>query len=596
MVSLDRIRLTGLTFFLLSKLIRLPSRKIKLMLFTDLPLNPNLLKGIEDLGFTTPTPVQEAAILQLIIENRDLIGLAQTGTGKTAAFGLPMIQRIDIKNKSVQGLVIAPTRELCVQISKDFKSFSKYMKGLSIATIYGGASMDKQSREIKSGAQIVVATPGRLMDMIRRRMIKINKVSYAVLDEADEMLNMGFKEEIDGILEHTPDEKLTWLFSATMPKEVAKISKSYMNDPIEITVGSKNVGAENIEHIYYNVPERERYNAVKRILDFHPKIYGLIFCRTRRTTQDIADKLLKEGYNAAPLHGDLSQMQRDKAMEKFRDKTLQILVATDVAARGIDVNDITHVINFHLPDEVESYTHRSGRTARAGKKGVSIAIVSNKDQNKIQQIERKIQIKFKTANLPTGKEICEQQLVGYVDKIKNVKINDEITELFPSINDSFTDLSKEEIIKRMISIEFNQLLRYYEKSRDISNSKIGNKPRSNNEDHQRFFINLGQNKGLNKGGLLRLICSNTNLSSKSVGAIDLYNEFSFFEVEKSLSDEILTGLKDKEYDDNSFVVEIATQDGGGKRKRDRSRGSDRNRDRNRNRNNSRGGGGNRRRR
>ena len=565
------------------------------MLFNDLPLNPNLLKGIEDLGFTSPTPVQEAAILRLIIEDRDLIGLAQTGTGKTAAFGLPMIHRIDVKNKSVQGLVIAPTRELCVQIAKDFKAFSKHMKGLSVATIYGGASMDKQSREIKSGAQIVVATPGRLMDMIRRRMIKINKVSYAVLDEADEMLNMGFKEDIDGILEHTPDEKLTWLFSATMPKEVAKISKSYMNDPIEITVGSKNVGAENIEHLYYNVPERERYNAVKRILDFHPNIYGLIFCRTRRTTQDIADKLLKEGYNAAPLHGDLSQMQRDKAMEKFRDKTLQILVATDVAARGIDVNDISHVINYHLPDEVESYTHRSGRTARAGKKGVSIAIVSNKDQNKIKQIEKKIQIKFETANLPTGKEICEQQLVGYVDKIKNVKINDEINDLIPTINEQFDDLSKEDIIKRMISIEFNQLLNYYEKSRDISSTQIGKSGRSNSEDHERFFINLGHNKGLNKGGLLRLICSNTNLPSKAVGAIDLYNEFSFFEVEKSLTDKILTGLKDKEYDENSFVVEIASKDGGG-RKRSRSRGSDRNRDRNRNRNSSRSGGGNRRRR
>ena len=565
------------------------------MLFNDLPLNPNLLKGIEDLGFTSPTPVQEAAILRLIIEDRDLIGLAQTGTGKTAAFGLPMIHRIDIKNKSVQGLVIAPTRELCVQIAKDFKAFSKHMKGLSVATIYGGASMDKQSREIKSGAQIVVATPGRLMDMIRRRMIKINKVSYAVLDEADEMLNMGFKEDIDGILEHTPDEKLTWLFSATMPKEVAKISKSYMKDPIEITVGSKNVGAENIEHLYYNVPERERYNAVKRILDFHPNIYGLIFCRTRRTTQDIADKLLKEGYNAAPLHGDLSQMQRDKAMEKFRDKTLQILVATDVAARGIDVNDLSHVINYHLPDEVESYTHRSGRTARAGKKGVSIAIVSNRDQNKIKQIEKKIQIKFETANLPTGKEICEQQLVGYVDKIKNVKINDEINDLIPTINEQFDGLSKEDIIKRMISIEFNQLLNYYEKSRDISSTQIGKSGRSNSEDHERFFINLGHNKGLNKGGLLRLICSNTNLPSKAVGAIDLYNEFSFFEVEKSLTDKILTGLKDKEYDENSFVVEIASKDGSG-RKRSRSRGSDRNRNRNRNRNSSRSGGGNRRRR
>ena len=563
------------------------------MLFTDLPLNPSLLKGIEDLGFTSPTPVQESAILQLINEDRDLIGLAQTGTGKTAAFGLPMIQRIDVKSKNVQGLVIAPTRELCVQISNDFKSFSKYIKELSIATIYGGASMDKQSREIKSGAQIVIATPGRLMDMMRRKMIKINKVSYAVLDEADEMLNMGFKEDIDGILAQTPDHKLTWLFSATMPKEVAKISKSYMTNPIEITVGTKNVGAENIQHIYYNVPERERYNAIKRILDFHPKIYGLIFCRTRRSTQEVADKLLKEGYSAAPLHGDLSQMQRDKAMDKFREKTLQILVATDVAARGIDVDNITHVINYHLPDDVESYTHRSGRTARAGKKGVSIAIVSNKDQNKIKQIERKIQAKFESANLPTGKEICEQQLIGYVNKIKNVKINDEINKLIPPIYESFEDFSKEDVIKRMISIEFNQLLNYYENSRDISSSNKDRKGRSNIEDHERFFINLGHNKGLNKGGLLRLICSNTNLDSKAVGAIDLYNDFSFFEVEKSLSEKILSGLKDKEYDDNSFVVEIASKDGG---KRKRSRGSDRNRDRNRNRNNSRGGSSNRRRR
>ena len=563
------------------------------MLFTDLPLNPSLLKGIEDLGFTSPTPVQESAILQLINEDRDLIGLAQTGTGKTAAFGLPMIQRIDVKSKNVQGLVIAPTRELCVQISNDFKSFSKYIKELSIATIYGGASMDKQSREIKSGAQIVIATPGRLMDMMRRKMIKINKVSYAVLDEADEMLNMGFKEDIDGILAQTPDHKLTWLFSATMPKEVAKISKSYMTNPIEITVGTKNVGAENIQHIYYNVPERERYNAIKRILDFHPKIYGLIFCRTRRSTQEVADKLLKEGYSAAPLHGDLSQMQRDKAMDKFREKTLQILVATDVAARGIDVDNITHVINYHLPDDVESYTHRSGRTARAGKKGVSIAIVSNKDQNKIKQIERKIQVKFESANLPTGKEICEQQLIGYVNKIKNVKINDEINKLIPPIYESFEDFSKEDVIKRMISIEFNQLLNYYENSRDISSSNKDRKGRSNIEDHERFFINLGHNKGLNKGGLLRLICSNTNLDSKAVGAIDLYNDFSFFEVEKSLSEKILSGLKDKEYDDNSFVVEIASKDGG---KRKRSRGSDRNRDRNRKRNNSRGGSSNRRRR
>ena len=559
------------------------------MLFSELPLDPKILKGIEALGFTSPTPVQQESIPLLIRENRDLIGLAQTGTGKTAAFGLPMIHKIDVNKKIVQGLVIAPTRELCVQISNDFKDYSTFVKGLSVATIYGGASMDKQSREIRSGAQIVVATPGRLMDMMKRKMIKINHVSYVVLDEADEMLNMGFKEDIDGILSHTPDEKSTWLFSATMPRDVEKISKSYMNDPMEITVGNKNVGAKNIHHVYYNVPERDRYKAVKRILDFNPNIYGLIFCRTRRTTQDVADKLLKEGYNAAPLHGDLSQMQRDKAMDKFRDKTLQILVATDVAARGIDVNDISHVINYHLPDEVESYTHRSGRTARAGKKGVSIAIVSNKDQNKVFQIEKKIKIKFDVGKLPSGKEICEQQLVGYVEKIKSVKINqDEISDLIPSIINSFEEYSKEELIKRMIGIEFNQLLKYYENSRDIVNDRGSKGPKIKSNYHQRFFINLGLNKGLNKGGLLRLICSNTNIDSKSIGALDLFNEFSFFEVDKKLSNEIIDNLKDKEYDGKTFVVEIASKEGSKSRSRDRGRGRDRSRSRDRSRNRDRG--------
>ena len=554
------------------------------MQFSDLPLDSNILKGVEALGFTSPTPVQEESIPLLINEDRDLIGLAQTGTGKTAAFGLPMIQKIDVSKNIVQGLVIAPTRELCVQISNDFKDFSKFVKGLSIATIYGGASMDKQSREIRSGAQIVVATPGRLMDMMKRKMIKINSVSYVVLDEADEMLNMGFKEDIDGILSHTPDEKSTWLFSATMPRDVEKISKSYMTNPLEITVGSKNVGAENIQHVFYNVPERDRYKAVKRILDFNPNIYGLIFCRTRRTTQDVADKLLKEGYNAAPLHGDLSQMQRDKAMEKFRDKTLQVLVATDVAARGIDVNDISHVINYHLPDESESYTHRSGRTARAGKKGVSIAIVSNKDQNKISQIERKIKIKFDAGKLPTGKEICEQQLIGYVEKIKNVKINEEeISDLIPAISKNFEEFTKEELIKRMIGIEFNQLLKYYENSRDIVNDKGSKGARVTSDDHQRFFISLGLSKGLNKGGLLRLICSNTDIDSKSIGSLDLFNDFSFFEVDKKLSDVILENLKDKEYDGNTFKVEIASNEGSNSRSRDRGRSRDRDRGRSRDR-------------
>ena len=555
------------------------------MLFSELSLKPDLLKGVEAIGFTQPTPVQQEVIPILIREDKDLIGLAQTGTGKTAAFGLPMIHRIDVKKNLVQGLVIAPTRELCVQISNDFKAFSKFINGLLVATIYGGASMDKQAKEIRSGAQIVVATPGRLMDMIKRKMIKINHISYIVLDEADEMLNMGFKEDIDGILEHTPKEKSTWLFSATMPNEVAKISKSYMNNPLEITVGHKNIGAENIEHLYYNISERDRYKAVKRILDFNPNIYGLIFCRTRRTTQEVADKLLKEGYSAAPLHGDLSQIQRDKAMEKFRDKTVQILVATDVAARGIDVNNISHVINYHLPDESESYTHRSGRTARAGKKGVSIAIVSNRDQNKISQIERKVKIKFEKGKLPSGKEICEQQLIEYVRKIKKIKVNnEEISKLIPSINETLEKFTKEDLIKRMIAIEFEQLLNYYENSKEISTDKVEKGPRFSDENQQRFFINLGLNKGLNKGGLLRLICSNTNLPAKSVGALDIYNDFSFFEVDKTLSDKILEDLQGKEYDDKSFVVEIASPNGAKKRGgRDRNRSRDRNRARDRNR-------------
>ena len=531
------------------------------MLFSELPLNPKLLKGIEALGFKSPTPVQEATIGTLIEQDQDLIGLAQTGTGKTAAFGLPMIEKINRKKSIVQGLVIAPTRELCVQISNDFKSFSKFIPEIQVATIYGGASMDKQSREIKSGAQIVVATPGRLMDMIRRKMVKLNKVEYTVLDEADEMLNMGFKEDIDGILAHTPKEKRTWLFSATMPKGVAKIAKSYMEDPIEVTIGSKNIGAENIHHVCFHINERERYQAVKRILDFHPNIYGLIFCRTRRTTQDIADKLLKDGYNAAPLHGDLSQMQRDKAMEKFREKTLQILVATDVAARGIDVDNISHVINYHLPDDIESYTHRSGRTARAGKKGESIAIVSNKDAHRIKQIEKKIKVSFENRELPTGIEICEQQLFRYVDKIKRVKINEsELQKLLPSIQNELSSFSKDDLIKHMVSLEFNQLLNYYEKVKANKPNK-GPKGWAKDDQHERFFINLGYNKGLNKGGLLRLICSNTNLPSESVGELDLYNDFSFFEMEKSLSEKVLNSLENKQYDGKDFVVQIASKEG-----------------------------------
>ena len=558
------------------------------MNFSDLKLNPDLLKGVEALGFTEPTPIQEATIPKLLEEKKDLVGLAQTGTGKTAAFGLPMIHMINPKDKTVQGLVIAPTRELCVQISNDFKNFSKYMTGIKIATIYGGASMDKQSKEIRGGAQIIVATPGRLMDLMRRKMVKINQVSYVALDEADEMLNMGFKEDIDDILRDTPDDKVTWLFSATMPKQVEKIAKSYMTNPVEVTVGGRNIGAKNIKHVFYSVKDRDRYLAVKRILDFHPNIYGLIFCRTRRVTQEIADKLLKEGYNAAPIHGDLSQDQRDKTMRKFRDKTLQILVATDVAARGIDVNDITHVINYHLPDDVESYTHRSGRTARAGKDGTSIAIVTGKEQSRINQIERHIKVEFNKETLPTGKEVCEQQLISYIEKIKNVTINEtEIADFIPAISKTLSKYTKEELIKRFVSSEFNQLLEYYENSRNLdSNDSSGKKSFKTADDQERFFINLGYNTGLNKGGLLRLICTHANIDSTSIGVLDLSNDFSFFEVDNAFTDNVLNGMKDQDFDGKSFVVEIASKEkkrsrgrsGGG---RDRSRGRSRDRDRGR---------------
>ena len=404
------------------------------MTFAEFDLSPEILRSIDELGFVEPTPIQQEAIPQLLASDRDLVGLAQTGTGKTAAFGLPMLSNIDFNLKKVQGLVVAPTRELCVQIANDFKLYSKYSKNAKIATIYGGASIDKQAKEIRNGAQVVVATPGRLMDMIRRKLLKINEVGCVVLDEADEMLNMGFKEDIDEILSYTPDEKSTWLFSATMPKGVEKIAMKYMQNPIEVTIGSKNESAKNIKHVCYTVKDRDRYAGVKRIIDFNPNIYGLIFCRTKRTTQDVADKLMKDGYSAEPLHGDLSQMQRDKVMKKFREKTIQVLVATDVAARGIDVNDISHVINYHLPDDTESYTHRSGRTARAGKFGISIAFITPRERGKISSIEKHIKTNFHFEEIPSGKEVCRQQLFSLVDKIINVEVKeDEIEDYLPPI-------------------------------------------------------------------------------------------------------------------------------------------------------------------
>ncbi|MCT4582421.1 MAG: DEAD/DEAH box helicase [Flavobacteriales bacterium] len=563
------------------------------MTFNELGLRAEVLRALEDLGFESPTPIQEKSIPQLLSDDRDLVGLAQTGTGKTAAFGLPLIESVDFNKKYVQAVVIAPTRELGIQIAEDFKIFTKYIKGASIATIYGGASIDVQAREIKRGAQIVVATPGRLNDMIRRNMVKLNQVSVAVLDEADEMLNMGFKEDIDTILDQTPEDKNVWLFSATMPKEVARIASTYMDNPIEVTVGTKNAANTNIHHVYYTINDRNRYFALKRMLDYYPEIYGLVFCRTKRLTQEIADKLMKDGYSAAPLHGDLSQSQRDHAMRKFRDKTVQILVATDVAARGIDVNEISHVIHYNLPEEVENYNHRSGRTGRAGRKGQSISFATGKELGRIKSIERVTKLQIEHASIPSGKEVCEKQLFALINNVKNVEVKEEDIENFlPSIFEQLADFSKEEVIKKFVSAEFNHFLEYYDGARDLNSSvsdrekERGNreaKRREKTDDtKQRFHIAVGTNSGLNKGAVLRIVCQFAKISSNEVGRIDLFKEFSFFDVDKKYADQVLDGMKDAEFNDEPFRIQFAKSNGGGKSRSSRGNGRRRSDSRERN--------------
>lgn len=517
--------------------------------FEQLGLKEELVKAVTALGFTTPTPIQEQAIPMLLGDSTDLVGLAQTGTGKTAAFGLPLLNRVDFSKKETQALIICPTRELCMQITKDLTNYAKSFRGVNIVAIYGGASIQDQARQIRNGAQVVVATPGRLIDMIDRRFVKIGSVEVVVLDEADEMLNMGFKEDIDNILQNVPKERNTWLFSATMPKEVAFIAKNYMTDPKSITVGKQNQGAENIEHRFFMIKEKDRYFALKRVIDFYPEIFGLIFCRTRRETQDIAEKLIKDGYNCEALHGDLSQSQRDHVMRKFREKTIQILCATDVAARGIDVNDITHVINYNLPDDLENYTHRSGRTARAGKSGLSLIFVNNRESNRIREIERTIKTQVIKSRIPNGHEICEKQLFAMIDKMAKVQVNDkEIEPFLPKINEAMADLSKEEIIKRIVSAEFNHFINYYKNSEDLNvdgNVKRDDsrgESRSYDGEYSRLFINIGEMDDLNKGMLVRIVCDNTNVSGKDIGRIDIKREFSFFEVKKGLETQVMEAL------------------------------------------------------
>ncbi|WP_343486029.1 DEAD/DEAH box helicase [Allomuricauda sp. d1] len=538
--------------------------------FSTLGLNQPLLDAISDLGFENPSEVQEKAIPILLEKEKDLVALAQTGTGKTAAFGFPLIQKIHAESRTTQGLILSPTRELCMQITNEMQLYSKYVKGLNIVAIYGGASITEQAKKIKKGAQIVVATPGRMKDMIGRGIVDISKIDYCILDEADEMLNMGFYEDIKDILSNTPQEKSTWLFSATMPKEVAAIAKKFMHKPVEITVGEKNVGATTVQHEYYVVGGRDRYPALKRLADANPGIFSVVFCRTKRDTQRVAEKLIEDGYNAGALHGDLSQNQRDLVMNAFRKKQIQMLVATDVAARGIDVDDITHVINYQLPDEIETYTHRSGRTGRAGKSGISMVIVTRSELRKIKAIERKIKQDFVEEKIPTGIEICEIQLYHLARNIKETKINNEIDGYLPAINDVLEGIDRDELIKKIVSVEFTRFFNYYNKARDLNSGTAEDKGRSGGNDGSvRYFINIGERDGYDWMSLKDFIRDSLGLDKDDVYKVDTKGSFSFFNTDAAFTPLVLETFSDLNVDGRRINVEVSNKPdrGGGKRKR-----------------------------
>lgn len=547
-------------------------------LFNELGLSQEIVNALTDLGYEKPTPIQKQSIPQIINSNSDLKAFAQTGTGKTAAFSLPILEKLDNENKTTQAIILSPTRELAIQIGKNIEDFSKYMKRVNVVTVYGGANIDEQIRGLKKGAQIVVGTPGRTVDLIKRKQLKLKDIKWVVLDEADEMLNMGFKDDLDQILEVTPKEKQTLLFSATFPKEVDAIARNYMHKPVEISAGKKNVGADKVSHEYYLVSEKNRYPTLKRLADVNPDIYGIVFCRTRREAKNVAANLIEDGYNADALHGDLSQAQRDIVMEKFRAKHLQILVATDVAARGLDVDDLTHVINYKLPDQAENYTHRSGRTGRAGKKGISIAIINNREKNALKPIENKIGKKFIHQQVPGGKEICEKQLFTLIEKIKDVEVNEEqISPYLDSIYDQLKDIEPNELIKRFVSIEFNQFLSYYEDAEDLNGDDSRERRRSSDENFTRFYINIGKMDGLNPAKLMGLINENLKKRDVEIGQIEILKSFSFFEIDKAYADKIIEAFEHSEFDGRSLIVEITKKPKGGGRRsgKKRSFGSDR---------------------
>ena len=529
-------------------------------IFKELGLSEAIVSSLTELGYENPTPIQEISIPQILKSKDDLKAFAQTGTGKTAAFSLPIMEQLDLKSKDVQAIILSPTRELAIQIARNIEEFAKNISNLNVVAVYGGANIEDQIRGIKRGAQIIVGTPGRTVDLIKRKRLNLKNIQWLVLDEADEMLNMGFKDELDQILEATPNSKQTLLFSATFPKEVEAIARNYMNNTVEISAGKKNIGAENVSHEYYLVSDRNRYPALKRIADINPDIYSIVFCRTRRETKDIADKLISDGYNADALHGDLSQAQRDMVMQKFRNKTLQILVATDVAARGLDVTDLTHVINYKLPDQPENYTHRSGRTGRAGKNGISIALITNKEKGKLRPIERKINKQFEQKQVPNGKEICEKQLYSLIDKVHDIDINEkEIKDYLPSIYQKLDGLDREELIKRFVSLEFNQFLSYYENSHDLNGDDSKNRSRSTDDSFTRFYINLGKMDHINPAKLMGIINENLRKRDIEIGQIEILKSFSFFEIDKNFRDEVLEKFNGVEFGGRKIIVEVTNK-------------------------------------
>jgi len=546
--------------------------------FSELGLDARLVQATDALGFVNPTPIQEQAIPVLLSGTKDLVGLAQTGTGKTAAFGLPLLQLVDEKQKFPQALVVCPTRELCMQIVTEVELFKKFIPGMSVVAVYGGTSIGLQIRDLRRGVQIVVATPGRLIDLIERKAINLEQIKYVVLDEADEMLNMGFKEDIEFILQNTPKRESTWLFSATMPPEIKKVSKRYMKDPFEITVGKVNTGNKNIDHQYYVTQAQHRYETLKRLIDFNPGMYGIIFTRTKLDAQDIAEKLTREGYDIDALHGDLTQQQRDKVMNAFRDKSLQLLIATDVAARGIDVKEITHVINYELPDDIEVYTHRSGRTGRAGHTGICMSIVHARELYRLKQIQQLVNAPFNRLEIPGGKDVCRKQFYSFMDKLLQTDISHDDYETFlPMLEEKFADVSKEEILQRMAALEFNRFLKYYENAEDLnireqprrndSNrerepiSREGNRPelgRGRREErdrgannfsgnYMRLFVNLGTKDGFYKASFLQFILDMSDLKKEVLGKIDMKEMNSWIEIDSKVANQMITAIDGKNY-------------------------------------------------